>query len=55
MTVKTTTSLYQKGPRSFIYLQKPFVTDGTFPFKNGDKLEVTIQGDKLVITKAKKK
>jgi hypothetical protein len=54
MTDTTKTKLYQAGPRTFIYLQKPFVTDGAFPFKVGEPLEVKIQGEKLVITKAKK-
>lgn len=54
MTDKTTTTLYQTGPRTYIYLQTPFVRDTSFPFKAGDKLEVKIVDDKLVITKAKK-
>ncbi len=54
MTSKTSTKLYQSGARTFIYLQKPFVTDGSFPFKAGEELDVKIDGSKLIVTKSKK-
>lgn len=53
MTDKTKTKLYQAGSRCYIYLQKPFLEDSTFPFKGGDELEIKIEGNKLIVTKAK--
>lgn len=54
MTNKTTTKLYQAGSRCYVYLQKPFLEDSTFPFKPNDMLEVRIDGERLIVTKAKK-
>lgn len=54
MTDKTTTKLYQAGPRCYIYLQKSFLDDSTFPFKPNDMVDVKIDGDRLIVTKAKK-
>lgn len=38
--------------RHTIFLEKAFVEDSLFPFRPGDNLIVTIDGDKLVITRA---
>lgn len=38
--------------RFFIYIPTEVARDGTFPFNEGDKVEVEIVGDTLVIRKA---
>ncbi|MEM2972132.1 MAG: hypothetical protein QW270_06915 [Candidatus Bathyarchaeia archaeon] len=40
--------------RFYIYIATQVAKDGTFPFKMGDELRVRIEGDKLIIEKAKK-
>jgi len=39
--------------RFFIYVPTEVARDGTFPFKEGDKVEVAIKGKTVIITKAK--
>ena len=39
--------------RFFIYIPTEVARDGTFPFKEGDKVEVEIKGNAVIITKAK--
>jgi hypothetical protein len=41
------------GSRHSIYLKKDLVKDSSFPFKVGEPLKITIQGDKLVIERDK--
>lgn len=38
--------------RFFIYIPTQVARDGTFPFKEGDKLEIEIKGKTLIIRKA---
>jgi len=39
--------------RFFIYIPTEVARDGTFPFKEGDKVEIEIKGKAVIITKAK--
>jgi hypothetical protein len=39
--------------RFFFYVPTEVARDGTFPFKEKDKVEIEIKGDAVVITKAK--
>lgn len=39
----------------YIYIATQVVKDSNFPFKVGDELRVRIEGDKLIIEKAKSK
>lgn len=39
--------------RFFIYIPTEVARDGTFPFMEGDKVEIEIKGKALIITKAK--
>ena len=36
----------------YIYVPTQVAKDGTFPFKIGDRIDVEIQGETLIITKA---
>lgn len=36
----------------FVYIPSDVAKDSNFPFKIGDRIEVEIQGEKLIITKA---
>jgi hypothetical protein len=47
---KTGRKLYDKF---YIYVPTQVAKDGTFPFKEGDKLEIEIKGKSLIIKKAK--
>lgn len=47
---KTGKRLYD---RFFIYIPTEVARDGTFPFKEGDKLIIRIQEDRLLIEKSK--
>jgi hypothetical protein len=37
----------------YIYIPTQVAKDGTFPFKEGDRVEVEIKGSAVIITKAK--
>ena len=39
--------------RFFIYIPTEVARDGTFPFKEGDKVEIEIKRKAVIITKAK--
>ncbi len=39
--------------RFFFYVPTEVARDGTFPFKEGDKVEIEIKGKTIIITKAK--
>jgi len=41
-------------PKIFIYIPKIVATDTAFPFKVGEDVTVTIEGNKLIIEKLKK-
>jgi hypothetical protein len=41
------------GSRHTIYLRKDLVSDSNFPFEVGESLTIRIEGQKLVIEKAK--
>ena len=43
-----------KYPKVFIYVPKDVAADTAFPFKTGEDVTVTIEGEKLVIEKRKK-
>lgn len=47
---RTGKRLYDKF---YIYIPTQVAKDGTFPFKEGDKVEVEIKGKTVIITKAK--
>jgi len=47
---RTGKQLYDKF---YIYVPTQVAKDGTFPFKEGDKVEVEIKGKAVIITKAK--
>lgn len=39
--------------RFFVYIPTEIGRDGTFPFKDGDKVEIEIKGKTLIIRKGK--
>jgi len=39
--------------RFFVYVPTEIGRDGTFPFKDGDKVEIEIKGKTLIVRKAK--
>lgn len=39
--------------RFFFYVPTEVARDGTFPFKEGNKVEIEIKGKTIIITKAK--
>ena len=41
--------------KAFIYIPKDVATDSAFPFKFGEEVQVTIEGDRLIISKISKK
>jgi len=43
-----------KGNTGIIYVPSDLVKDSTFPLKEGDILHIRIDGDKLIVEKAKK-
>ena len=45
---RTGKKLYDKF---YIYIPTQVAKDGTFPFKEGDKVKIRIENDKLVIEK----
>ena len=47
---RTGKQLYDKF---YIYVPTQVAKDGTFPFKEGDKVEVEIKRNAVIITKAK--
>ncbi len=47
---RTGKQLYDKF---YIYVPTQVAKDGTFPFKEGDRIEVEIKGKTVIITKAK--
>lgn len=55
MVNKSETKIYSSQGRHFIYLKSDFVKDDRFPFKVGEQLEAEIIGNKLFISKKKKK
>lgn len=56
MPLKTQTVFKEySGGRHSIYLPKTFVVDSQFPFQPEDELEVVIDGDTLVVRKARRK
>lgn len=48
---RTGRKLYDKF---YVYVPTQVAKDGTFPFKEGDKVEIEIRGKTLIIRKAKK-
>jgi len=53
MVKETRTKISEYRSRHTLYLQKDFVSDSTFPFKVGEELVARIEGNKVVIKKAK--
>ena len=47
-----TVSKGKKYDKFFIYVPTEVARDSNFPFKEGDKVEVEVKGESLVITKA---
>jgi len=48
------TKIHKVKSRHTIYLRKEFVEDSAFPFKVGQLLSIRIEGDKVIIERAKK-
>jgi len=44
-----------KYPKIFIYVPMDVVKDSTFPFKVGEDVEITIEGEMLVVRKRRRK
>jgi len=51
---ETETKIHKVGSHHTVYLKKDLVEDSTFPFRVGQVLVIRIEGDRLVIEKAKK-
>ncbi len=49
---RTGKKLYDKF---YVYVPTQVAKDGTFPFKEGDKVKIEIKGRALIITKIKEK
>jgi len=54
MVKEALTKIMQVGSRHTIYLQKDLVSDSAFPFKPKEQLLVRIDGNHLIVEKAKK-
>jgi hypothetical protein len=54
MVNETKTKIYRSNGRHSLYLASDLVGDDRFPFRLGEELTVRIDGDKLLIEKAKK-
>jgi hypothetical protein len=48
---RPTVSKGKKYDKFFIYIPTEVARDSSFPFKDGDRIEVEIKGDKLIIKK----
>ncbi len=44
-----------KYPKIFIYVPMDVVKDSTFPFKVGEDVEITIEGEMLVVRKRRRR
>jgi antitoxin component of MazEF toxin-antitoxin module len=44
-----------RGRTGIIYVPADLVKDTTFPFTNGDSVTIRIEGDRLIVEKAKKR
>lgn len=53
MVSKTVTKIAKLGSRHTIYLEKAFVEDSSFPFKPDELLNVKIDRQKLIVTRAR--
>ena len=53
MVTRAETTIQQVGARHTIYLRKDLVNDSSFPFKAKEPLTVRIDGETLIIEKAK--
>jgi hypothetical protein len=47
--------LASRGKTGIIYVPSHLVTDSTFPFGDGEQVLIRIDGDRLVVEKARKK
>lgn len=47
--------LASRGKTGIIYIPSHLVTDSTFPFADGEKVLIRIEGEELVIEKTRKK
>ncbi len=54
MVREAETKIYRVGHHHTVYLKKGLVEDSAFPFKVGQALIVKVEGDRLVIEKAKR-
>jgi len=41
----------EQYPKFFVYIPKEVAMDTAFPFKNGEDVTVTIENEKLIITR----
>ncbi len=53
MVIESLTKITRVDSRHTLYLQKDLVNDSAFPFKAGEQLTVRIDGNRLIITKAR--
>ena len=49
------TKIYRSNGRNSLYLPSTLVGDDRFPFQVGEELTVRIQGEELIVEKARKK
>lgn len=54
MVNETKVKIYKVGSRHTVNLPSVFVTDSVFPFKPNEELKARIEGNKIIIEKAKK-
>jgi hypothetical protein len=55
MVKEATAKIYRSNGRHSLYLPSDLVGDDRFPFKVGEELTVTIDGEHLIIKKGKGK
>lgn len=53
MVTEAKTKIHKVGSRHTIYLRNDLVNDSSFPFEANQSLVVKIEGERLVIEKAK--
>jgi hypothetical protein len=54
MVLEGETKIYKSNGRRSLYIPAGLINDSAFPFKNGEPLSIRVEGERVIIEKAKK-
>jgi hypothetical protein len=55
MVLQGETKIYMSGSRRSMYIPSGLINDSAFPFTTGERLTIRIEGDRIIVEKARKK